>query len=133
MELNKLTVDLIKELEYIIGKNVYNKATKNHETDENGDTIRYPCRMKDPKDDVIYKYKGKLYDATPESITWAFYEFGANNLNIGDALIELLEYLEDRYDLDFNQLEDFRLIDSGYNPNSPPKEDPVDCDAYDDE
>lgn len=35
MELNNLTVDLIKELEYIVGKNVYNKATKNHEADEN--------------------------------------------------------------------------------------------------
>jgi hypothetical protein len=133
MELNKLTVDLIKELEYIVGKNVYNKATKNHETDENGDMIRYPCRMKDPKDDVIYKYKGKLYDATPESITWAFYKFGANNLNIGDALIELLEYLEDRYNLDFNQLEDFRLINNDYNPNKSDEEDTVDCDAYDDE
>lgn len=28
MKLDTLTVDLIKELEYIIGKNVYNKATK---------------------------------------------------------------------------------------------------------
>lgn len=133
MELNKLTVDLIKELEYIVGKNVYNKASKNHETDENGEMIRYPCRMRDPKDDVTYKYKGKLYDATAESIIGAFYKFGANNLNIGDALIELLEYLEDRYDLDFNLLEDYRLIDSGYDPYMPTEEDPVDCDAYDDE
>lgn len=133
MELNNLTVDLIKELEYIIGKNVYNGNVKNHDDYEDGDLIRYPCRMKDPKDNVIYVYKGKLYDATPESITWAFYKFGANNLNIGDALIELLEYLEDRYDLDFNQLENFRLIDNDYDPNESVGEDPVDCDAYDDD
>ena len=133
MELDSLTVDLIKELEYIIGKNVYNKTTKNHETGDYGDMIRYPCRMKDLSDDKIYIYKGKLYDATPESITWAFYEFGANNLNIGDALIEVLEYLEDRYDIDFNELEDVRIINGGYDPRKSSKEDIANCDTYDDE
>lgn len=131
MELDSLTVDLIKELEYIIGKNVYNKTTKNHETGDYGDMIRYPCHMKDLSDDKVYIYKGKLYDATPESITWAFYKFGANNLNIGDALIEVLEYLEDRYNIDFNELEDTRIINGGYDPRKSLKEDIANCDSYD--
>jgi len=33
------------------------------------------------------------------------YKFGVNELFIGMGLINVLEYLEDRYDLDFNELE----------------------------
>ena len=133
MELNNLTVDLIKELEYIIGNKVYNENTKNPDGEEDGRMIRYPCSMRDSKDEVWYCYKGKLYDATPESITWTYYDFGANNLNIGDALIGMLEFIERRYGLDFNQLEEERITNNDYDPSKEPEEDPVDCDAYDDE
>ena len=132
MELDNLTVDLIKELEYIIGNKVYNKNTKNYD-DEDGRMIRYPCLMRDPKDGVEYRYKGKLYDATSESIMGAYYNFGANDLDIGYALAEMLEFIERRYGIDFNQLEKERITNYDYDPSKEPEEDPVDCDAYDDE
>lgn len=37
------------------------------------------------------------------------YKFGSNHLWIGTALEEVLEFLEERYDIDFNTLEDMRL------------------------
>ena len=33
------------------------------------------------------------------------YVTGANNLYIGKALVKILEFLEDRYELDFDELE----------------------------
>ena len=34
------------------------------------------------------------------------YKFGTNRLYIGDALVSVLRFLEDRYDIDFNELEE---------------------------
>ena len=132
MELDNLTVDLIKELEYIIGNKVYNKNTKNPDG-EDGRKIRYPCLMRDSKDWKFYRYKGKLYDADSDSITSAYYNFGANDLDIGDALVKMLEFIEKRYGIDFNQLEKERITNRDYDPSKEPEEGPVDCDAYDDE
>ena len=121
MELDALTVDLIKQLEYIVGKNVFNKYTKTYDDEERGDMIRYPCLMRNLDNGVLYRYSGTLYDATPDSIPSAYYNFGANNLNIGDALIEILECIEDRYNIDFNDLEDKRITEGGYDPREEPE------------
>ena len=33
-------------------------------------------------------------------------KIGSNHLYIGDGIVKVLEFLEDRYNIDFNQLED---------------------------
>ena len=42
---------------------------------------------------------------TPEEIISAYYAFGANQLHIGRAILNLIDYLENRYKLDFVELE----------------------------
>ena len=42
---------------------------------------------------------------TAGSVEYMKYKFGSNELFIGKGLIHILEYLEDRYGLDFNELE----------------------------
>ena len=41
------------------------------------------------------------------------YEFGSNKLNIGKGIMNILDYLEDSYGLDFEMLEEEYLIDNG--------------------
>lgn len=47
-------------------------------------------------------------DITLDSVKYMKYRFGSNELFIGLGLINVLEYLEDRYDLNFNDLEQQR-------------------------
>lgn len=37
------------------------------------------------------------------------YVFGANHLYVGDGIVEILNYLEETYNLDFNELENIRI------------------------
>ena len=41
----------------------------------------------------------------PKEVETIKYKFGSNHLYIGLGLIKVLEYLEERYSLDFNELE----------------------------
>lgn len=105
MELDNNTVRLIESLEYIVGKNFYNPNTSDRYRVKVGCTFRYKVTMQDADNGKKYDYKGKIYDASPETIGTIHYETGSNHLYIGDALVEILNYLEERYDLDFNELE----------------------------
>ena len=53
---------------------------------------------------LLYKYYPDKI--SPDSITYMKYKFGSNELYIGKGIIGILEYLEKRYGLDFNQLEE---------------------------
>lgn len=98
-------IRLIEELEHIISKNFHNKYTSNYDGTE-GRTYRYPAHMDNPNDHYAeYVYRGTIFGADERSIGTLRYECGANSLYIGDALVEVLDYLEDRYDLDFDELE----------------------------
>lgn len=107
MKINKTTAKIIYDIEEIIGSNCYNTQTRKHWKDTPGNFIRYPATIwKDGKPEKIHSaYSVKNINAKPKDITTLEYRFGANLLQIGDSIIEVLEMLENRYGLDFYELE----------------------------
>ncbi|MBO4908449.1 MAG: hypothetical protein J5476_04115 [Lachnospiraceae bacterium] len=73
--------DIINRMEWIIGK---------HCTNSMGN-FRYP---------VKYRHNGKIQEGKCKvNVPWndipsMYYQFGSNKVKIGDALIEILDYLE---------------------------------------
>lgn len=100
--------------------------------DEPDCPCRYPVRISLDKDsneskiqvkneDKVHQYKEtyKIRDkdtnewkvtrekkATPDVIETMYYAFGTYRLYIGEGLKKVLEFLENRYNLDFNKLEE---------------------------
>lgn len=109
--MSKYRIELIEQLEYIVSQNFYNKHTRNYDGTE-GRTYRYPAHMDNPNDHYAeYIYRGYISSADQKSIGTLRYEVGANELYIGDALNQVLDFLERRYDIDFDDLE----LDYQYN------------------
>ncbi len=80
--------EIIKHMEWIIAKNC---STETY----NIGNYRYPVHFN--KNGKWYKTSGNsLADVSYQDISSMYYEFGAHTLNIGDALIEIMEYLEQR-------------------------------------
>ena len=103
--MNRCRLNLIGQLEYIVSQNCHNRYTRNYDSTD-GRTYRYPVHMKNPNDhDAWYTYRGIISSATDKSLGTLHYEFGANDLYIGDALNQILNFLEDRYGIDFDDLE----------------------------
>ncbi len=95
--------DLVSELEYRIADTCYNPNSYDGYTGEEGCEYRYPvCVYQDKK---LNKYYGTIKNLKPNEIGTIKYKFGSNHLFIGDGLIQVLEYLEKRYNLDFDKLE----------------------------
>ncbi len=94
---NERTMELIEELERIIGNHFHNKQKRG------GFYYRYPVHFEE--NGTTYKSTGKIYDLTPDNLHSVKYTMGANSLYIGDALLEVLDFLEERYNLDFDDLE----------------------------
>lgn len=112
MELNKKTCELIAELEYLIGSECYNPNSYDGWNDVEGCEFRYPINIRNKEDEFV-KVRGNINetylldknDINPQSISYMKYKFGSNELFIGLGIIKVLEYLEDRYDIDFSELE----------------------------
>lgn len=112
MKLDKSMCRLIANLEYKIGSECYNPNSYDGWNDIEGCGFRYPISFPIGNGDYI-KIKENLCssillkpDAINEnSIPYMKYKFGSNELYIGAAIIDILEQLEQRYDLDFNELE----------------------------
>ena len=117
MIINKKTARLICNIENIIADNCYNPNAYDGYTGEQGKHFRYPVHILPDKDspepvrirgnindDYLFNeyYNGKLNKKSIESM---YYAFGSNKLFIGSRIIEVLEYLETRYGIDFNELE----------------------------
>lgn len=113
MKLTKSICCLIADLEHIIGSQCYNPNSYDGWNLTEGCEFRYPItvRRKDKNDELqTFKIRGSLdYDDSPflteDSISHMYYAFGSNHLHIGAGLKTVLEKLELRYDLDFNELE----------------------------
>ena len=109
MKLNRNILKLISLLEYRVGSNVYNPNSYDGWTGKYGRSFRYPVTFEN-MDDAEYQYEDKTksyigYCLKEENIGSLRYKFGSNHLYIGDALVDVLELLEKRYDLDFDELE----------------------------
>lgn len=108
MEMNNEISKLVCKLETIVGNQCYNPNSYNGWTGEEGCAFRYPvyyCQSNEELDQrKLEKTKDRAYIVDPECIETMKYKFGSNHLYIGDVLVEMLEYLEDIFDLNFNEL-----------------------------
>lgn len=113
MVIDKKMVELICELEYIVGSQTYNPNSYNGWTGEEGCGFKYPvnyCKTKkDLNDHVLSKTKYRIDKINPDCIGTMKYKFGSNHLYIGDGIVAVLEHLEELYGLDFNELEENRI------------------------
>lgn len=130
MTINENIFKLISEMEYIVGNQTLSKSTFIGAGSVADDyAYRYPVRIsldgnqEESKTQIrgkvhTYKEVYKAYDnttkqmkviktmnTTPDMIGTMYYAFGSHKLYIGDALIKILEYLEKRYGIDFNDME----------------------------
>ena len=103
---------VIAELEYLVGSECYNPHSYDGWNDIEGCDFRHPINVPLNENEYI-KLRGSIANSysfdqkniTPDTVKYMKYKFGVNELFIGMGLINVLEYLEDRYDLDFNELE----------------------------
>ena len=110
MKLDKKMAKLICDLEYCIGSECYNPNSYDGWTGDEGCEFRYPVNIRVNKDaENLTKIRGNIAEwfptIGPDSIATMKYKFGSNHLFIGLGIKKLLEELEKRYDLDFNELE----------------------------
>ncbi len=103
MKLTKKTIQLICNLERLIGAQCYNPNSFDGWTLEEGREFRYPITYTD-KDGVARKSRFTLQDLDKKSVGTMHYKFGSNNLFIGIGLQKVLEYLEKNYDLNFDEI-----------------------------
>ncbi|MBR1415645.1 MAG: hypothetical protein IJ570_07270 [Prevotella sp.] len=103
MKLTKATTDLICELEYIIGNQCYNPNSLNGYTLEEGCEFRYPVSYENNEGDDS-RTRSIIKNIDKSKINTIRYKFGSNHLYIGVAILEVLERLESKYGLDFNEL-----------------------------
>lgn len=113
MFLTKKIGEVIADLEYIVGSSTYNQNAAYGD----GDYFRYPINVPDGKNeyhkirDNIKEYtliNRKRKGISVNSILEMHYLFGSNELYIGRAIVRIMEYLEERYGIDFNDLEENR-------------------------
>ena len=114
MKINKKTAELLYELEYLIGKECYNPNSYDGFTGEEGCSFRYPVWISpstEATEEEERKFWGKIdnkiytTEIQPKMVTTMRYKFGSNHLYIGEGLLNVLEFLENRYDIDFNEME----------------------------
>lgn len=110
MKINKDITKVICSIEYKIGNQTYNPNSYNGWTCEEGCEFRYPVTYCVDKTAVeeqrSEKTNGIICDISPDCIDTIKYKFGSNHLYVGNGIVKVLEYLEDRYNLDFNKLEE---------------------------
>ena len=103
MKLTKKTINLICELEDIVGHQCYNPSSYDPFDMSYGRWIRYPIHYVNNKGmDTVSKYQ--IDDINKNGIEKMAYYFGANRLYIGEAIVRILSKLERDFDLDFNEL-----------------------------
>lgn len=109
MKQTKDMAELISSLEHIIGNHCYNPNSYDGYTGIEGKQFRYPVNVY--QNDEARRYRGKISPLEPSEINSIKYHFGSNHLYIGKGLVDILEFLEDRYGIDFNELEEKKNSD----------------------
>lgn len=110
MKLNKTMAKLVCDLEYLIGGECYNPNSYDGWTGDEGCGFRYPVYVyPDKTAEEPMKIRGnvadRVPDISPEAISTMKYKFGSNHLFIGEGIVKILNELETRYGIDFNELE----------------------------
>lgn len=112
MKLTKEMCKIVADMEYLIGSECYNPNSYDGWNDIEGCSFRYPVNVPD-KNGKYVKVKSHINTScllspeviVPETISFLKYKFGSNELYVGQGILNILNYLEERYDLDFNSLE----------------------------
>ena len=107
MKVDQEIIELILELEHIVGQECFNPHSIDGYTWEEGNYFRYPVVADISKGIYIAKEKkfyGKIPYVIPENIATIKYKFGANYLYIGIAIKKVLQFLEQKYSINFNYL-----------------------------
>lgn len=102
MSMTQEMAELIAKLEDVAAEWVYNKRNNYGK----GGFYHYPVAYRDPRYNNALFDGRDTYPINPEVVESLRYEFGANKYFIGDALDAVLDYLEDRYNISFEELED---------------------------
>lgn len=109
-EMKQISPELMKvacDLECLIGTNCVN-----HKYDR--ENYRYPVHIPNPHDEWKpdkYQYNLNNYLEvrrgrwTYEEFSRTFYKFGSNEIRVGKAVLEILNYLEKHFGIDFEELE----------------------------
>ena len=98
MIMDKEIVELISALEPIVAQCYYN------EQERGGHYLRYPVILTINGEN--YKFRGgRLSGLSLNDIMTLHYQTGANKLFVGCALAEVLQFLENRYGIDFAEME----------------------------
>lgn len=106
MNLDKNTMELISTLEYIIGSQWIGPNTIKGGKGNKDRRFRFPVSYRiNKKDKDFIKEKEELKGLSLKQIQTLEYVFGSHQLFIGDGLLGVLKELEDRYGIDFNELE----------------------------
>ena len=113
MEITNETVRLICDLEYLIGSECYNPNSYDGWTGLEGCSYRYPVYIYPDRQAVEpLKIRGNIRCRIPELssdlIPTMKYKFGSNHLFVGNGIVKILSELEQRYGLDFSELEEKR-------------------------
>lgn len=112
MKIDEKMCKVIANIEYLIGSECYNPNSYDGWNDIEGCDFRYPILVPDDRG-TFTKIRGQINksylinenDITPSAIKYMKYKFGSNELMIGQGIIKTLEFLEQRYGLDFNDME----------------------------
>ena len=109
MKYNEKMFKVCADIEYLIGNTCYNPNSYDGYTGEEGREYRYPVWV--DEDDGFgkkeaHKHSLRIWDYKENSIGSWRYKFGSNHLYVGEAILKIMNYLEDRYNLDFNELEE---------------------------
>ncbi len=121
MKLKKELASVLANMEYLIGKECYNPNSYDGWKDIEGCNFRYPVTIRYPARDRNVKTKDNineifaLYENEEElieALTYMKYRFGSNELFIGRGLLNVIQYLEDRYNINFEELERNRSVNN---------------------
>lgn len=103
MKLTKKTIELICDLERIIGRECYNPNSLNGYTWEEGCSFRYPVWYETPSGTDV-STKARINAMDKAHIDTIRYKFGSNHLYIGNAIVNVLNHLEATYGISFDEL-----------------------------
>lgn len=106
MNIDEIMVDVICDVESIIGSGTYNPRYN----DDEGYDYRYPVHFfstQKAKEEGNYSKEKETIRTIfePDQVKSMEYRFGSNYLNIGKSILDVLDFLEERYGIDFNHLE----------------------------
>lgn len=107
MKITKEMIPLISDIEYEIGKECYNGNSFNGWTQTFGCGFRYPITY-DIDEEHAEKTKLSIQNEpkiTTKNLHTVCYKFGSNELLIAHGIENVLNMLEKRYGLDFEELE----------------------------